>query len=358
MSAGRTTRTQAHGPDESATARPTGGAQILVSIIISSYNYERYLPQAIDSALNQTYPNTEVVVVDDGSTDRSRAIIAGYGDRLVAVYKENGGEASSTNVGFEASRGDIICLLDSDDVFLPGKVARVVRAFRAVPDAALVYHRLPAIDAGGRRIGRPWPRVVWRGDIRRRVERSGGWWPHPTTTALAFRRSFAKRLLPIPPPNRATYPDTYLAGPAAFVGPVVGLREMLAYYRIHGENMTFMWRQVGIDAPDGAEAKLRRLRDQYADEFQRLRDSLERLGIRAPGLSLDDHLPYQRNRRALGESVSLPRLLVAALRCPALPATMRVTDAARILLNSIKPGVGPAAPRPRRSPAIRRYPAN
>ncbi|MCC2671779.1 MAG: glycosyl transferase, partial [Armatimonadetes bacterium] len=78
---------------------------VLASVIINNYNYARYLPEAVESALAQTYPHTEVVVVDDGSTDHSRAVLAGYGDRLRTVFQENGGQASAFNAGFAASRG-------------------------------------------------------------------------------------------------------------------------------------------------------------------------------------------------------------------------------------------------------------
>src|SRR4029077_3087176 len=77
--------------------------------------YGRFLGRAIDSALGQAYPWTEVVVVDDGSTDESRAVIAGYGDRVVPVLKGNGGQASAFNAGLAASRGRVVIFLDSDD---------------------------------------------------------------------------------------------------------------------------------------------------------------------------------------------------------------------------------------------------
>jgi glycosyltransferase involved in cell wall biosynthesis len=94
----------------------------LVSIIISSYNYARYLPEAIDSALQQTYSNTEVIVVDDGSKDASPDIITSYGNKIIAVLKSNGGQASSMNAGFNESKGDIIIFLDSDDTLYPETV--------------------------------------------------------------------------------------------------------------------------------------------------------------------------------------------------------------------------------------------
>ena len=91
----------------------------LVSIVIPSYNYGRFLRQTIDSALNQTYPNTEVIVVDDGSTDDSREVLAGYGERITVHLQENRGEAVAYNTGFRLSRGAIVCFLDSDDALLP-----------------------------------------------------------------------------------------------------------------------------------------------------------------------------------------------------------------------------------------------
>jgi glycosyltransferase involved in cell wall biosynthesis len=306
---------------------------MLASVVISSYNYARFLAAAVDSALGQTYPEIEVVVADDGSTDGSREILAGYGERIVAVLKENGGLASAVNAGLAASHGEVVFLLDADDLFVPGKVAAVMDAFQAEPRAAVAYHPLRAIDANDVPIGRAWPRAVWHGEIRRRVERSGGWWPHPTTSALAFRRSFADKLMPIPPPNRTIYPDTFLAGPAAFVGPVLGLREPLGLFRLHGQNMSYWGRERDADDPAQIREKHRRSMQQYADEFRRLRGSLDRLGIAAPRLSLADHYLFLRHRRAAGYRVALGRIVATALRCPALPPQTRITEAVNILIG-------------------------
>ncbi|PZO21119.1 MAG: glucosyl transferase [Leptolyngbya foveolarum] len=111
----------------------------LVSILINNYNYGCYLTQAVDSALNQTYTNTEVIVVDDGSTDNSPELIESYGDRIIAVIKKNGGQASAMNAGFAASSGQIICLLDADDLFLPEKAAYVADCFQKNPNVDWVF---------------------------------------------------------------------------------------------------------------------------------------------------------------------------------------------------------------------------
>src|SRR5918994_1808682 len=101
----------------------------MASIIIDNYNYGRFLEEAIDSALDQTYSDTEVIVVDDGSTDDSREIIDGYGDRIIPVFKENGGQASAFNVGFELSRGEVVFFLDADDRFFPTTVEETMGVF-------------------------------------------------------------------------------------------------------------------------------------------------------------------------------------------------------------------------------------
>ena len=101
----------------------------LVSILINNFNYCQYLTRAIDSALSQTYAPIEVIVVDDGSTDGSQQVIAGYSSKVIAVLKENEGQASAFNAGVASSRGNILCFLDSDDWFYPTKVEEVVKVF-------------------------------------------------------------------------------------------------------------------------------------------------------------------------------------------------------------------------------------
>src|ERR1700739_203957 len=115
-----------------------------VSIVINNYNYARFLRDAIDSALAQTYSNVEVVVVDDGSTDDSPEIIASYGSRVSAVLKPNGGQASAFNAGFAASHGEIVIFLDADDMLVPQTAEKVAQAWE--PDTVKVQYGLDAVD--------------------------------------------------------------------------------------------------------------------------------------------------------------------------------------------------------------------
>ena len=100
------------------------------SIVITNYNYGRFVARCIDSALAQSYPNTEVVVVDDASRDNSREIIQSYGTRVLPILQDcNGGQGAAFNVGFRACHGDVVLFLDADDWLYPHAVARVIRAF-------------------------------------------------------------------------------------------------------------------------------------------------------------------------------------------------------------------------------------
>jgi glycosyltransferase involved in cell wall biosynthesis len=133
--------------------------QPLVSIVIPVYNGSNYLAEAIDSALAQTYPHCEVVVINDGSTDggATEAVALQYGDRIRYFSKENGGVASALNKGIEMMRGEYFSWLSHDDLYTPDKVANAVEALQTVPDPlrTIVVCDLDLIDAAGKLIYRP-----------------------------------------------------------------------------------------------------------------------------------------------------------------------------------------------------------
>jgi teichuronic acid biosynthesis glycosyltransferase TuaG len=95
----------------------------LVSIIIPAYNAEKYLRDTIDSAFAQTYSNFEIIVVDDGSTDRTKNILAEYGNKIRVVRQTNKGSAAACNAGVAVASGTWVCFLDADDIWLPNKLA-------------------------------------------------------------------------------------------------------------------------------------------------------------------------------------------------------------------------------------------
>jgi glycosyltransferase involved in cell wall biosynthesis len=208
----------------------------LVSIIIDNYNYGRFVGQAIESALNQTYAHVEVIVVDDGSTDNSREVVGSYSDRITSVFKANGGQASAFNAGFRVSRGEVIVFLDSDDMLAPQAAEEVVRAWQ--PGTAKAQYVLEHIDAEGRRLGAivPYdPGMMPNGDARTLILSSGGY-AGPPTSGNAFSRRVLERLMPLPEREWRQAADTSLGILAPFFGDVVSLKRIFGFYRVHDSN--------------------------------------------------------------------------------------------------------------------------
>ncbi|MGH7477133.1 MAG: glycosyltransferase family 2 protein [Longimicrobiales bacterium] len=208
-----------------------GVARPLVTIVVNNHNYGAYLRDAIDSALTQHYRPLEVVVVDDGSTDDSRAIIASYGDRVVPVLKPRGGQASTFSAGLERSTGSIVLFLDADDALLPTAIEDVVAAWR--PGVAKVQFRYAFMGADGRDLGVVYPGgELPSGDLRDWVVEHGRY-PSPGTCGNAFARSVLDAILPI---ADCRSPDGYLVLASALLGEVVSLDRVLCRVRVHGDN--------------------------------------------------------------------------------------------------------------------------
>lgn len=173
--------------------------QPLVSVIINNYNYGKFLPRAIESSLKQTYPNIEIIVVDDGSSDNSKEIILDYQDKVIAIFKENEGQSSAINLGFALSRGEIICLLDSDDVFEADKVQKIVEIFNSYADIYWCFHAVEFVDTTtGMVCGRSQQHgtrlcnYVWQAHNIGKIPLYA-----PPTSGLSFKRSMLQEIWPI-----------------------------------------------------------------------------------------------------------------------------------------------------------------
>jgi len=110
----------------------------LVSVVIPTYNCP-FLSEAIKSALTQTYENIEIIIVDDGSTDKTRETVERYHSKVQYIYQENEGVSSARNNGIRASHGDYIAFLDADDVWLPDKLKEQISVFYDKKDIGFVY---------------------------------------------------------------------------------------------------------------------------------------------------------------------------------------------------------------------------
>jgi glycosyltransferase involved in cell wall biosynthesis len=111
----------------------------LVSVIIPTYNRAGVLRRAVDSVLAQTYQDVELLVIDNGSTDQTSHVIAEYGDRVMSVVQENRGVSSARNTGIRAASGEYVALLDSDDAWLPDKLARQLEVMTQHPEIPLCH---------------------------------------------------------------------------------------------------------------------------------------------------------------------------------------------------------------------------
>lgn len=135
------------------TEETTGAELPLVSAVIPVYNGAAYVADAIRSVLAQTYPRVECVVVDDGSTDGTAAVVRDFGDRVRYLRQANGGVSSARNAGVAAARGEFVAFLDADDLWRPEKLERQMGLFRERPDLGLAYSAVEVVNEGLEPIG-------------------------------------------------------------------------------------------------------------------------------------------------------------------------------------------------------------
>ncbi len=244
----------------------------LVSIVINNFNYGRFVAEAIESALAQTHPHCEVVVVDDGSTDDSRSVIERFGSRVVPLFQANGGQGAAMNAGFALSRGEIVMFLDSDDVLEPNAVARAVELF--APGVDRVQFALRFVDENGAPLGGQFPprgASLETGMLASRVARAPI--PNtPPTSGNAFNRRVLEKILPMPVGDWRICADSYLLVVSALHGAVAGTDEPLGRYRVHSKNN---WAAQDVPTTD----QLLKLFDNEARKAAALRGAAGRLGI-------------------------------------------------------------------------------
>ena len=210
-----------------------------VSVLIDTYNHEPFIEEAIVSVLEQDFPGSdrEILVVDDGSTDRTPEIVRKFEPQVRLLRKENGGQASAFNAGIPECRGEIIAFLDGDDWWTPTKLSLVVQAFAKDPSVGIVGHGISETFPDGttrvaapeknerlRLVSLPAARVF-------RLRKS-----YLGTSRMALRSVLAGQMLPVPE-KLIIEADEYLFTLAAALGEVVILREPLTHYRIHGSNL-------------------------------------------------------------------------------------------------------------------------
>lgn len=213
--------------------------QKFASVLIDTYNHERFIEEAIVSVLEQDFPASEgeILVVDDGSTDRTPEIAKKFEPRVRLLRKENGGQASAFNAGIPECRGQIVAFLDGDDWWMPRKLTQVMEVFASERAVGLVGHGIIESFADHtRRTHAPEKdeRLQVDSIAAARVFRLRK--SYLGTSRMALRTEIARRLLPVPE-ALVIEADEYLFTLAAAMSQIVILREALTNYRIHGSNL-------------------------------------------------------------------------------------------------------------------------
>jgi glycosyltransferase involved in cell wall biosynthesis len=276
--------TSRHDIDPTPTA---SGTDLRLTVIIPNYNYAEFVGQAIDSALAIDWPAVQVIVVDDGSTDASREVIARYAGRIETVLQTNAGQYMAYNAGYRLARGDVVVFLDSDDLLDRSVMREIAAIWR--PGLSKVQFRLQVVDGAARPLGSTFPQFhgVPQPDELRRWAAATTTYPTPPGSGNAYSRTYLDQILPLD--QACGRPgDSCCVAAAPFLGDVATIDAPLGKYRVHGRN-------------DGAASRLdakqfhlhvvrARQRSLYVQHIAR------RVGIEIPDSALDlslHYLPYR-----------------------------------------------------------------
>jgi glycosyltransferase involved in cell wall biosynthesis len=244
-----------------------------VSVLIDTYNHERFIERAITSVLEQDMPldDVEILVVDDGSTDRTPEIVHRFEPRVRLLQKPNGGQASAFNAGIPECQGEIVAFLDGDDWWAPQKLRRAVESMKQDPEAGIIGNGITEVLENGDEHSEVLHEIPrFRIDslqgariFRRRKSQLG-------TSRMTVRAEILRRVLPVPE-SIVIEADEYIFTLAAALSVVSILGEPLTFYRIHAGNL---FQLSGFD-------KESMLRKQKSMEFlaKAISERLSQLGL-------------------------------------------------------------------------------
>jgi glycosyltransferase involved in cell wall biosynthesis len=159
-----------------------------VSVIIPTYNRAQFIARALKSVFDQTFQDFEIIVVDDGSTDQTRGVLAFFEDRIRYVYQENSGVSIARNRGIQEARAEYIAFLDSDDYWSPDKLAEQVKVLDLFKNVGIVYGRMPIVNENGKQIGLK-PAGISGKNFAELME---VWGDLPTSSVMTRKECFAK----------------------------------------------------------------------------------------------------------------------------------------------------------------------
>ena len=248
-----------------------------VSVLIDTYNHERFIEKAIVSVLEQDFParEREILVVDDGSTDRTPEIVRKFEPHIHLLRKTNGGQASAFNVGIPECRGEVVAFLDGDDWWAHTKLSNVAQAMSAEPTVGIVGHGITVVGRDGQqqtenlREGfRFRANTIEGGRLFRRRGAFLG------TSRMTIRAELLRKIGVVPEPIEIQA-DEYLFTLAAVLSETQILPEALTYYRLHDSNIFHL-------AEGAGQEKLRHKQKSLAKLVETLSSKLKEFGIDEP----------------------------------------------------------------------------
>jgi hypothetical protein len=267
-----------------------------LSIIIANCNYRDFVGAAISSALAVEWPDKEVIVVDDDSTDDSRDVINGFQGKVAAYFRPKSYQLGAHIFGFEQSSGDVIIFLDADDLLEPDVMLEVAKVWR--PGVSKVQYRMNVIDATGSQLGTAIPQFPPVDDTEklRRTFLHTMTYATPPGSGNAYSRDFVRDAFALAP---ATIPqsDAVLLTLAPMMGDILTIRRPLARYRIHATNA------MALRSLDAAKLRSRLEQDIQLAELFRTAAARLQLSVAADPLNRSfHHLQYRLASRLVEPS--------------------------------------------------------
>jgi glycosyltransferase involved in cell wall biosynthesis len=208
---------------------------MLVSIIITNFNYEKFVKTAIESALALQWDDIEVIVVDDGSTDHSPEIIETFVPRITLLRQQHAGQRIAYNTGFKASRGELIVFLDADDTLEPSIIREAVPF--VAKGVAKIQVQMNVIDSTGVSFGSRFPqyKIIPTPESIRAWHLCSGTYPTPPGSGNLYTRSYLEKIIPLDDSCGEAGDSACIAG-APLLGDVHSIPRPLVNYRVHGAN--------------------------------------------------------------------------------------------------------------------------
>jgi glycosyltransferase involved in cell wall biosynthesis len=250
------------------------------SIVIANHNYARFLKQAIESALAQTYQETEVVVIDDGSTDDSSEVIRSYGNRIVPVFKENGGQSSCYTRGLAVATGDVLLYLDADDYLHSHCISEVIHNWKEGCVKAHFY--MEVVDENGSKLNAVVPTGrLGRGTNPLKMMRLFGAYCSPPGSGNVYSRDFLGQILPKQNDSEfRRFDEVHFGGDsvpilaAPYFGTIATIPRILGFYRRHADAAG------GVTSTFHPELSLQILKKEHRKDL--IRDSAWRFAAGQP----------------------------------------------------------------------------